>query len=58
MIAPNSNSDSAGIAPRLVKIEMTQAKQRFEVAVDKAPKDVILDPNSWMLMDPPTFVKH
>ena len=51
-------ADSVGITPKLSKIEMTQMKQRFEVAVDKAPKDVILDPNSWMLMDPPTFVKH
>jgi hypothetical protein len=32
------------------------ARQRFEISADRAPKDVVLDPNTWMMMDPPKFV--
>ena len=53
----NIVSDSSGVAPKLFKLEMTQTKQRFEFPSDKAPKDVVLDPNTWVLMDPPKFVK-
>jgi len=51
-------SDTAGLAPRVSRIELTQVKQRFEIASDRAPKDVVLDPNTRVLMDVPTFVKH
>jgi len=34
---------------------MTQARQRFEIPADKAPKEVTLDPNTWVMMDPPKF---
>jgi aminopeptidase N len=43
--------DSGGGPVRVEKIDVTQAKQRFEIAADRAPKDVVLDPNVWMLMD-------
>ena len=34
---------------------MTQPSQRFEITADGPPADVVLDPNSWMLMEPPKF---
>ena len=51
-------SDSTGLPAKIARIEQTQMKQRFEIVTDRPPKDVVLDPNTWMLMDPPTFVKH
>jgi len=42
---------------KIEKIEMAQKKQRFEIAVDKAPADVVLDPNTWVLMQA-HFVKQ
>ena len=43
--------DSAGAPVRIEKIELNTMKQRFEIAADRAPKDVTLDPNVWMLME-------
>jgi len=37
---------------------LTQASQRFEIAADRAPSDVALDPNTWMLMEPPKFSRR
>jgi aminopeptidase N len=37
-------------AARLVKVEMTQLQQRFEIAADTEPAAVVLDPNTWILM--------
>jgi aminopeptidase N len=45
----------SGPVPRIEKIEVTQASQRFEIAAERAPSDVVLDPNTWMLMEPPKF---
>ena len=42
----------------VTKVEMTQAKQRFAIAVTSAPKDMVLDPNTWLLMDPPQVVRR
>jgi aminopeptidase N len=50
-------ADSAGAPVQIEKIEMNQLKQRFEIAADRAPKDVTLDPNVWMLMEA-KFVKR
>jgi aminopeptidase N len=36
---------------RLEKIELAKKQQRFELAVDKEPKAVALDPNMWVLME-------
>jgi aminopeptidase N len=36
---------------KIVKIEMTRKQQRFEIAADKEPSEVLLDPNTWILMD-------
>jgi aminopeptidase N len=36
---------------RIEKIEMTRSAQAFEIAADKEPAAVVLDPNTWVLMD-------
>lgn len=36
---------------RLEKIELTQKQQRFTLAAEKEPAAVVLDPNTWMLME-------
>ena len=41
--------------PRIEKIDVTRASQRFEIDADGAPSDVVLDPNTWMLMEAPKF---
>jgi aminopeptidase N len=40
-----------GIGTNVVRVEMTQKQQRFEILVDEAPASVTLDPNTWMLID-------
>jgi aminopeptidase N len=40
-----------GISDHIERIEMTQKAQRFEIATDKEPASVVLDPNTWILMD-------
>lgn len=50
--------DSAGVAPGIAKIEMTNATQHFEIPVASPPRDVVLDPNTWVLMQPPKFTKR
>ncbi len=42
---------------RIEKVEMTAKQQEFEIAVDKEPVSVALDPNTWVLMDA-HFVKR
>ena len=46
------------VVPRIERIELTQASHRFEIAADRAPSDVVLDPNTWMLMEPPKFSRR
>jgi len=46
------------VSVRIEKVELTQASQRFEIAADRAPSDVALDPNTWMLMEPPKFSRR
>ena len=38
-------------AGRIEKIEFNQKRQHFEFAADKEPAAVVLDPNTWILMD-------
>jgi aminopeptidase N len=38
-------------APVTEKIEMTQRQQRFVIAAEREPASVILDPNTWILME-------
>ena len=36
---------------RTEKLELTQKQQRFEIAADKEPSKVVVDPNTWALME-------
>ena len=36
--------------PRIEKIRMTEKGQRFQLAVQGEPRDVVLDPNTWALV--------
>jgi aminopeptidase N len=36
---------------KIEKIEFIQKQQRFELAADKEPATVALDPNTWALME-------
>jgi aminopeptidase N len=56
IVADSAAAGTPGAAPRTEKIEMNKARQRFEIAADKAPREIILDPNTWIMMDPPKFV--
>jgi aminopeptidase N len=40
-----------GAEVRFEKIEMTAKQQTFEIAADREPSSVELDPHTWMLMD-------
>lgn len=50
-------SRDGATAPRVEKIELTKAEQRFEIAADAEPTAVTLDPNTWVLMQA-TFAKR
>ena len=39
-----------------MKIDITGGRQRFEIREEQALKDVVVDPNTWVMMDPPRFV--
>ncbi len=41
----------SGDARRIERLELTEKRQRFEFALEKAPAAVALDPNLWVLMD-------
>ena len=36
---------------KIEKIELTQKQERFEIAADKEPTAVTLDPDTWVLME-------
>jgi aminopeptidase N len=60
--APYRVSLELGVTPdsgaaRTETMQLTQARQRFVIAAATAPKDVVLDPNAWVLMDA-RFVKR
>ncbi len=42
---------TAGAAPAIQRIEFTAKSQKFQIAADKEPSSVELDPNVWVLMD-------
>jgi aminopeptidase N len=41
----------AGASPVVQRVECTAKSQKFEIATDKEPSSVELDPNVWVLMD-------
>jgi aminopeptidase N len=47
--APGTAPNAAPVT-RIEKIELTGATQRFEIASDVAPTALVLDPNTWILM--------
>jgi aminopeptidase N len=50
-------SQDGTTTPRVVKVEMNQLTQKFEIAADTAPSVVVLDPNTWLLIQT-TFAKR
>jgi aminopeptidase N len=44
-------------APRIETVQLEQRDHTFTVKLDKAPADVVLDPNVWLLMQQGEFVK-
>jgi aminopeptidase N len=51
-------ASSNGAAPRVERIELTGRGGRFTIAADTAPADLVLDPNTWVLMEPPVFSRR
>ncbi len=41
----------SAVQGKIEKVVMTRKQQRFELAADKEPSSVELDPNTWILMD-------
>jgi aminopeptidase N len=50
--------DAAGQAPRIERVELTSAAGQFTFAAAREPASVVLDPNTWVLMDTPAFTKR
>jgi aminopeptidase N len=42
---------------RIERVELTGAQGKFSLAAGAEPSEVVLDPNTWMLMEPAVFVK-
>jgi len=42
---------AGGVAASIARIEMTAARQSFEIPAESEPAAVELDPNTWVLMD-------
>ncbi len=45
-------------APRIEKFELTAREGKFTFPAPAEPSDVVLDPNTWVLMEPPVFSKR
>ena len=43
---------------RIERIQLSQATGQFTISTDVEPSSVVLDPNTWVLMEPPEFVKR
>jgi aminopeptidase N len=43
---------------RIERIELSQATGQFTIPSDSEPPSVVLDPNTWVLMEPPEFMKR
>ena len=41
---------------RIERVELTQRSQTFEIAAERAPVSLVLDPNTWILME--STLKH
>jgi aminopeptidase N len=49
---------SAAAAPRIERVELAGRDGHFTIRVDAEPSAVILDPNTWVLMEPALFGKR
>jgi aminopeptidase N len=49
---------TAQAAPRIQRVELTGRDGRFTIAADAEPSAVVLDPNTWVLMEPPQFARR
>jgi aminopeptidase N len=45
----------AGAQTRIHRVELSQSSGRFTIPFDREPASVVLDPNSWVLMEAPDF---
>jgi aminopeptidase N len=43
---------------RIERIDLSQATGQFTIPVDAEPSAVVLDPNTWLLMEPPEFTRR
>jgi len=50
-------SSTATAPPRIERVELTGRDGRFTFAADSEPALVTLDPNTWLLMEPPQFAR-
>jgi aminopeptidase N len=48
---------NAGAAARIERFELTGRDGRYMFAAETEPASVVLDPNTWVLMDPPQFAR-
>ncbi len=51
-------SMSTTTVPRVERVELTGRDGRFTIGVSGEPSAVVLDPNTWMLMEPPQFTRR
>jgi len=47
-----------GAQPRIQRVELSQASGRFTIPFDREPASVVLDPNSWVLMEAAEFTRQ
>ena len=46
-----------GAAPKVEVVQLVQRDQTFTISLDKEPLDVVLDPNTWLLMQASEFAR-
>ena len=49
---------SPSAAPRVERVDVTGREAKFTFAADAEPQSVVLDPNTWLLMEPVQFAKR
>jgi aminopeptidase N len=49
---------ATGGPPRIERVELTAREGHFSIRADAEPAEVLLDPNTWMLMEPPALGKR
>jgi aminopeptidase N len=49
---------TAGALPRIESVDFTDRRATFTFSADAPPFDLILDPGTWVLMEPPQFSKR